>query len=126
MADADPQIDRATAIAIEQPAAAPRRGWLRPALMFSVPAIVLAFAGYFWLTGGRFVSTDNAYVQQDKVSVSSDIAGRIIEVNARENQTVKAGDVLFRIDPDPYRIAVEQANAAIATFFKTHLGRATA
>ncbi len=112
MADADPQIDRATAVAVAKPAATKRAR--RTILLFSVPAIVLVVAAYFWLTAGRFVSTDNAYVQQDKVSVSSDIAGRIVEVDARENQTVKAGDVLFRIDPDPYRIAVEQANAAIA------------
>ena len=112
MADADPQIDRATAVAVAKPAATKRAR--RTILLFSVPAIMLVVAAYFWLTAGRFVSTDNGYVQQDKVSVSSDIAGRIVEVDARENQTVKAGDVLFRIDPDPYRIAVEQANAAIA------------
>jgi membrane fusion protein (multidrug efflux system) len=53
-------------------------------------------------------------VQQDKVSVSSDVAGRIVEVPVRENQLVKAGDVLFRVDPEPYRIQVLQANASIA------------
>jgi membrane fusion protein (multidrug efflux system) len=127
MADADPKIDPKKVEAIivepetveivpETPVAAekPKRKWLRPLLMFGVPALVLAIVGWFWLTSGGTVSTDNAYVQQDKVSVSSDVAGRIVEVNVRENQVVKAGDILFRIDPDPYRIALAQADAAIA------------
>ena len=94
---------------------APRRSrWLRPALMAIVPLILVIVLGYFWLTGGTSASTDNAYVQQDKVSVSAEIGGRIVAVAVHENQHVNAGDLLFRIDPEPYRIAVEQANAAIA------------
>ena len=121
MADADPQRDLRTTTAIEVAAPAPlaaepatKRAWLRPLLLVSVPLLIILVGSYVWLTSGRFVSTDNAYVQQDKVSVSSDVAGRIVAVNARENQSVKAGDVLFQIDPDPYRIAVAQADAAIA------------
>lgn len=117
MADADPQIsaDRPVAFAdAAEVTAKPRRAWLRPLLMFGVPLLILAIGGYAWLTSGRFVSTDNAYVQQDKVAVSADVAGRIVEVAVRENQPVKAGDLLFRIDPQPYEIAVAQANAAIA------------
>ncbi len=122
MADADPQKPIApTAAATVATAPAPippekvaKRRWLRPVLMISLPLLVIAFAGYLWATSGRFVSTDNAYVQQDKVSVSADVAGRIVEVAVRENQRVKAGDLLFRIDPDPYRIAVEQAEAAVS------------
>lgn len=116
MAEADPRIDTQSATTLDpEPApAARRRRWLRPLLMFGVPLIILAIAGYFWATSGRFVSTDNAYVSQDKVSVASDVAGRIVAVNVKENQQVKAGDLLFRIDPDPYRIAVAQADATIA------------
>ena len=121
MADADPRIDRTTSVdvtAIPHPVAQPAKSrgtWRKTVLLVSVPLIIVAIAAYFWLTAGRFVSTDNAYVQQDRVSVSSDVAGRIVAVNARENQVVKAGDLLFQIDPVPYRIALEQANAAIAT-----------
>ncbi|MBC9032059.1 HlyD family secretion protein [Sphingomonas sp. JC676] len=125
MADADPKIQKAPEEAVtiapgEQPtvaeAPAPRakRNWLRPLLMFGVPLIIVGVAAFFWLTSGKSVSTDNAYVQQDKVSVSTDVGGRIVAVTVRENQPVKAGDLLFRIDPEPYRIAVGQANAAIA------------
>ena len=115
MADADAHRDLATGTtaAMAVPARA-RRRWRRSVLMFSVPLLIAATAGYFWLTAGRFVSTDNAYVQQDKVSVSSDVAGRIVAVSVRENQHVNIGDLLFRVDPEPYRIALEQANAAIA------------
>lgn len=116
MADADPRIDRTTSVDVATlPAVKVGKPWRKTALMVSVPLILLAIAAYFWLTSGRFVATDNAYVQQDRVSVSSDVAGRIVAVKTRENQVVKAGDLLFQIDPAPYRIALEQADAAIAT-----------
>jgi membrane fusion protein (multidrug efflux system) len=125
MADADPKIEKAPAEAIiiepAQEASAPeaaepraKRRWLRPVLMFGVPLIILGIAGWFWMTSGRVASTDNAYVQHDKVSVSAEVAGRIVRVAVRENQRVKKGDLLFEIDPAPYRIAVAQADAAIA------------
>jgi membrane fusion protein, multidrug efflux system len=110
MADADPgRIE----IAEAPPKAKPRR-WGRLALMLSVP-LLLAGAGAAWYVANQdYVTTDNAYVQQDKVSVSAEVGGRIVEVRVAENQQVKAGDLLFRIDPAPYRIAVSQADASIA------------
>ncbi len=104
----------AAADAAPAEADAPQRKWLRRTLMAIVPLIIIGVVGYLWLTSGRSASTDNAYVQQDKISVSAEVGGRIIEVAVRENQHVNAGDLLFRIDPEPYRIAVDQANAAIA------------
>jgi membrane fusion protein (multidrug efflux system) len=117
MADADPQRDIAGDIALADVPTSEgrrRRSWLRLVMLLAVPLLVAGLAGYFWLTSGRYVATDNAYVSQDKVSIGADVAGRIVEVAVRENQRVKAGDVLFRIDPEPYRIAVAQADAAIA------------
>lgn len=95
-------------------AAPPKKKRLRLVIMLSVPLIILAVGAYFYLTSGRYVSTDNAYVQQDKVSVSTEVAGRIVEVDVKENQPVKAGQLLFRIDPAPFRIALEQAEANLA------------
>jgi membrane fusion protein (multidrug efflux system) len=95
-------------------APAPKKNGLRIVLMLAVPLLVLAVGAYFYLTSGRFVSTDNAYVQQDKVSVSAEVTGRIVEVAVKENQRVKAGDLIFRIDPAPFRIALEQAEAQLA------------
>jgi membrane fusion protein (multidrug efflux system) len=100
----------------DQPAPEPRKR--RPGrlvLMVAVPLLLAAAGGYFYLTGGRFEETDNAYVQQAKVAVSADIAGRIDAVNVSENQMVHAGDVLFSIDPAPYKIALDQANAALGS-----------
>ena len=120
MADADPHRPAAGDDMIAAPVedfsrpATPTRRWGRIALMLSVPLLIAAIAGYFYLTGGRYVSTDNAYVQQNMISISADVSGRIVAVDVRENQRVKAGDILFRIDPRPYRIALDQADAALA------------
>lgn len=119
MADADPKrefvAEREIAISpgVADPAPV-RRAWLRLALLFGLPLLIAAVAGYFYLTSGRYISTDNAYVRQDVISVSPDVSGRIVAVNVGENQSVKAGDVLFRIDPEPYRIALAQADADLA------------
>jgi membrane fusion protein (multidrug efflux system) len=96
----------------EQPAK--KRGPLRLILMLSVPLILLLAGGYFYLTSGRWVSTDNAYVQQDMVSVAPEVQGIVSEVFVHENQQVHRGDLLFRIDPRPFRIALANADAQIA------------
>ena len=102
-------------IAMPQPAKpVSRRRPLRLILMVSVPLLLAVGGGYFWVTGGRYQDTENANVRQSKVSIASDTAGRIVEANLAENKPVKTGDVLFRIDPEPYRIALAQAEAALA------------
>lgn len=84
-------------------------------LMLSVPLILLGFGVYYWIYSDRYASTDNAYVQQDIVSVSAEVGGKIIEVAVSENQKVKAGDLLFAIDPMPFELAVAQSKAQIAS-----------
>jgi len=100
------------------PAAAPappgRRRGLRTLLMVSVPLALIGGGGYVWATGGRFQETENANLRQPRVTVAAEIAGRVTEVKVVENLAVAAGDTLFIIDPEPYRIAFEQANAALA------------
>jgi len=93
----------------------PRRSRRRLVVMALVPALLLATGAFFWLTGGRYASTDNAYVQQDRVTITADVSGRIVGVDARENDHVTTGTVLFRIDPEPYRIALAGAEAALAS-----------
>lgn len=85
----------------------------RIAAMLSVPLLLLAAGAYFWLTSGRTVSTDNAQVNAHVVEVSSEVAGRISEVLVGENQHVHRGDLLFRLDPEPFRIALAEADAAV-------------
>ena len=120
---AEPEVQAATsdpvAAAGAAAAAAPeepvkKRRPLRLILMLSVPLILLLVGGYFYLTSGRYVSTDNAYVQQDMVSVAPEVQGIVSEVFVHENQQVHRGDLLFRIDQRPFRIALANAEAQIA------------
>jgi membrane fusion protein, multidrug efflux system len=108
MAEADPQI------AVEAQLAKPKRRWGRLALMLSVPLLILIGAIGYWLSLQGKVTTDNAYVQLDKVSVSAEVGGQIVAVLVKENQQVRAGDLLFRIDPEPYRLKLAQASQIAA------------
>jgi len=113
MAEADLQISQDEAQAVE---AAPRkRRWGRLALMISFPVLLLVGGFFYWQSLQGKVSTDNAYLKQDKVGVSAEIVGKIVEVNVREGQLVKAGDLLFRVDPEPYSLQIAEADAAIAS-----------
>ncbi|MBX7496346.1 HlyD family secretion protein [Qipengyuania sp. 6B39] len=114
MAEADPHIQTDGAVVVED-YAKPKRKWGRLTLMLSVPLLLLIAGGVYWLSLQGQVSTDNAYVQQDKVSVSAQVGGEIVDVMVGEGDTVNAGDLLFRIDPEPYRLQIAQADAAIAT-----------
>jgi membrane fusion protein, multidrug efflux system len=91
-----------------------RRFLNRRTAMFAVPAVLIIVGGYFWLMAGRYAGTENAYVQQDMVSIVAEVAGRITDVAVAENEHIKAGDLLFRIDPAAYQIAFEQAQAGVA------------
>ena len=91
-----------------------RKPWLRTVLILFVPALLLIAGGYYWLSSGDSVSTDNAAVKQDIVSVSAQVTGPISEIAVKNGDQVKRGQLLFRIDPAPYRVAVEQAEAQLA------------
>ena len=90
------------------------RGFIRFVLLVCLPAAALAVAAYVYLTGGRYVSTENAYVKADIVQISTDLDGRVIDVLVQDHDRVQAGDVLFRLDPLPFKIAVAQAEAELA------------
>jgi len=103
------------------------RNWTRTIVMLIVPALLILAGGYYWLASGGSVSTDDAQVKQDIVSVSPQVAGQVVEVHVRNGARVKRGDLLFRIDPQPYRVALEQAQAALAAAqLQTHVLRTTA
>jgi membrane fusion protein, multidrug efflux system len=94
-------------------AAPPKRKLRQVALMISLPLLLLLGGAYAWLTSGRTVSTDNAQVNAHVVEVSSEVGGRVTDVYVGENQYVRKGDLLFRLDAEPYRIALLQAEAAV-------------
>jgi membrane fusion protein (multidrug efflux system) len=86
----------------------------RKLLLLLAPIVVILGALFFYLQGGRYETTDNAYLQSGLVSVSPSVSGRVIAVEVRNNQAVHKGDVLFRIDPAPYQAAVDEAAARLA------------
>ena len=114
MAESDPVFE-GPVTEVPPPATGRVRKVARLALMFSVPLALIGGTTWYYIANDHFVSTDNAYVQQDKVSVSAQVTGNIVAVAVRENQQVAAGDLLFSIDPEPFRIAIAQADAAIAS-----------
>jgi len=114
LADQEQSIVSDSAPGTETEESVRKRSAMRAVLMLIVPLIVIGFGVYWYVTSGRYVSTDNAYVQQDIIEISSEVDGRIVAVLVEENQQVEAGDILFRIDPEPYRIAVQQAEADIS------------
>jgi len=90
-----------------------RRNRLRTLLWIAGPALVLCTGAVLYLGSGRYASTDNAYVQADRVTIAPQVAGRVVDVAVRENQAVKKGEVLFRIDPEPLEIAVARMEAQV-------------
>ena len=73
--------------------------------------VVAVGSGAYWLTGGRYVSIDDAYVRAAKEALATDISGTVTEVLVREGQPVNKGDVLLRLNPRPFEIAVAGAKA---------------
>lgn len=115
MAEADPFKPAAAAEAsAAERRKATRTKRLRLVGMLIIPALIVGGALYWWFGQPGEVSTDNAYVKQDIVSIAGEVTGLVVDVKVRENQQVKAGDVLFRIDPTSYEVAIRQADAQIA------------
>ena len=84
---------------------------VRILLLVVVPLAAVVAGLYIYATGGREVETDNAYVKANIVPISTAVTGRAIEVVVHDNQPVEAGAVLFKLDPEPYLIAVAAARA---------------
>ena len=87
---------------------------LRLPLMIGVPLIAVAAGAWLYVAGSRYQSTDDAYVRAAQVSISSNVSGRVSEVDVHDNQQVRRGETLFRIDDRPFRIAVEECQARLA------------
>jgi membrane fusion protein, multidrug efflux system len=91
---------------------APKKSLRRP-LLFALLPLMLVVGGYFYVTGGATMSTDNAYVQADMVGLSTDVSGTVREVLVHDNQKVAKGDVLFKLDPLQFQLALDRAEAQI-------------
>ena len=107
----------------EPQAAVPRRRWRMPwptrrflaTAMIAVigPLVAVAIGGHLYLAGGRVMTTDNAYVKADKITVSPVVAGRVVEVMVEADQPVTRDQVLFRIDPEFFQLALEKTEAEL-------------
>jgi membrane fusion protein (multidrug efflux system) len=107
MTEKQPQLEP------EAPAPKQKRKWTRTVLWIAGPLIVLLIGGWFYITSGRYASTDNAYIGADQVTIAPQTSGRVVEVDVHENQAVKKGDVLFRIDAEPVQIALTRMQAQV-------------
>lgn len=88
---------------------------LRTILLVVLPALALVIGIGIYLSGGRYVSTDNAYVGAQKVLITPDISGKILHVAIREGQHVNSGDELFSLDREPFSLALQEAKAKLDT-----------
>ncbi len=109
-----PDDDTPTQAQLSAERARRRRARLRWLLMAGgLLVAALAAIGYYLLSG-RYVSTDDSSVQAAQTAISANVAGRVIEIDVHDNQSVHRGDVLFRLDDRPFRIAVEDAQAKLS------------
>src|ERR1700730_18676417 len=89
------------------------RPWIRRALFALLPLALIA--GSIWyVTGGKVMSTDDAYVEADTVGISTDVPGIVQEIDVANNQHVDPGQVLYRLDPNQFQIALDNAKANLA------------
>jgi membrane fusion protein (multidrug efflux system) len=109
-APAAPQREEALAA----PAPRNRSSLGRFVLLVVVPAAAVALGTMWWLSAGRYVSTDNAYVGADKSLITPQVTGPIVAVHVREGQRVEAGAPLFDLDPAPYQTALTLAQGRLA------------
>ncbi|MDO9061344.1 MAG: biotin/lipoyl-binding protein, partial [Bradyrhizobium sp.] len=96
------------------------RRYRRFLLLVVLPLVALVTGITLYLNGGRYVTTDDAYVGAQKVLITPDVSGKIIRVVVKEGQQVTTGDVLFQIDPVPFQLALAQARAKLEDARTSH------
>ncbi|PDV86674.1 hemolysin secretion protein D [Rhizobium sp. H4] len=89
-----------------------RRSLTRP-ILFALLPLALVGGGYYYVNGGQVMSTDNAYIQADMVGITTDVSGIVEQINVHENEAVKAGQVLFSLKSDSFKIALDGAKAQL-------------
>lgn len=101
-------------LAVSQPVRPRKRLMRRFVLLFVIPVLVIAGVGFGYALGGRYITTENAYVKSAKFAVSSDLDGRVSAVHVTENQRVRAGDVLVELDSRSHEIRLAETEADLA------------
>jgi membrane fusion protein (multidrug efflux system) len=110
-------MNKMQSVEVEEATAKPRKRSQRKrwGVLLSIPLVLLAIGLYWWVTSGSSVETDNAAVKQDIVAVSAQVNGPISLVAVKNGDRVKAGQILYRIDPAPFLVALEEAEARLAS-----------
>jgi membrane fusion protein (multidrug efflux system) len=90
-----------------------RTALLRLVLLIGLPLVAIVIGVAIWQQGGRFISTDDAYVKADIAQISPEVSGRVVDVAVQDQTPVEMGDVLVRLDPEPYQLALDKADAAL-------------
>jgi membrane fusion protein (multidrug efflux system) len=114
LADVDAKLNRT----LDRPTAIPKktlRERLRRPLMILFPVLLAAVGSAYYLAEEPYVSTDDAFVRAAKESVNARVAGQVVEIAVKDNLRVRKGQLLFQIDPEPYQIAVDQAEARLSS-----------
>ncbi len=106
--------DFAVDAAAEAPPQRSLKARLRRPLLIAAPVILAIVALFFYLSGGRYEATDNAYVQSGLVAITPRVSGQVVSIEVKENEVVRAGQVLFRIDSGRYQTALRSADAQLA------------
>jgi membrane fusion protein (multidrug efflux system) len=114
MADLPATADSADSVPAQAAAPRRRRRWLRWSLLVLGPVVVGAVALQLYVTGARWVSTDNAYVKASVSGIAPEVDGRVAAILVHENEAVRKGQPLFRLDDEPFRIALQEADAQLA------------
>jgi membrane fusion protein (multidrug efflux system) len=86
---------------------------LRKPIMIGGVVLIVGFAAWLYLAGGRYESTEDAYVNAARVSISTNVPGRVVELRVHDNQRVRKGDLLFKIDQRPFQLKVDEARAKL-------------
>lgn len=87
---------------------------LRKPIMIGGVALIVGIAAWFYFTGGRYESTDDAYVNAARVSISTNVPGRVVDLRVHDNQRVRKGDLLFKLDDRPFQLKVNAARARLS------------
>ncbi len=91
-----------------------RRKLIRWALMAGGVLAVILGGGFYWLSSGRWIDTDDAYVQADSMTMSTDVSGIVTTIPVHEGEAVRKGQILFTLDPQKFQIALDNARANLA------------
>ncbi len=86
---------------------------LRAMLLLVIPIAAVLVGTMIYLLGGRYISTDNAYIGAQRVLITPEVSGKVVSISVIEGQLLKPGDVLFAIDPAPYEFALKEAKARV-------------